>query len=207
MADIEKTGFLRYKDADGNLTTMYPITKVENVDGIEEIGEQIATATSTDGVNYTVTVPGITELKAGIKFTMIPGTDSTSDSVNLNVNGLGSMPLKARRLMNTGSSITAMSDNWIDGRYPITVMFNGYWWVTTDFGYAHASYLYGTVPVDSGGTGKVSLTAGSYLVGNGTGNVQLKTPAEVLADIGAASMDDVNAAITAAITGAIEGSY
>ena len=37
----------------------------------------------------------------------------------------------------------------------------------------------------NGGTGRNELTAGSYLVGNGTGEVALKTPEEVLADIGA----------------------
>lgn len=37
----------------------------------------------------------------------------------------------------------------------------------------------------NGGTGRNELTAGSYLVGNGTGEVVLKTPEEVLTDIGA----------------------
>lgn len=37
----------------------------------------------------------------------------------------------------------------------------------------------------NGGTGRNELTAGSYLVGNGTGEVMLKTPEEVLTDIGA----------------------
>lgn len=41
------------------------------------------------------------------------------------------------------------------------------------------------VNVSSGGTGKATLTSGSYLVGNGTGAISLKTPAQVLSDIGA----------------------
>lgn len=44
----------------------------------------------------------------------------------------------------------------------------------------------GLLGVARGGTGAGALTAGSYLVGNGTGPVALKTPAQVLADIGAA---------------------
>jgi len=45
----------------------------------------------------------------------------------------------------------------------------------------------GTFGVARGGTGLNTITAGSYLVGNGTTAVTLKTPAQVLADIGAAA--------------------
>lgn len=45
----------------------------------------------------------------------------------------------------------------------------------------------GTFPVARGGTGLASATAGSYLVGNGTSAFQLKAPADVLTDIGAAA--------------------
>lgn len=146
---------------------------------------KVVNATSTDGVTYIATVPGITELTAGVQFVMIPNMDSTSDDVELNINGLGSTMVRVRRLTNSSSSIKALSSDWLKADYPVTMMFNGNWWVTTDFGYAHGEYIYGTVPVKSGGTGQVELTAGSYLVGNGTGNVQLKAPAEVRADIGA----------------------
>lgn len=44
----------------------------------------------------------------------------------------------------------------------------------------------GTLSVSRGGTGKGSVTASNFLVGNGTGALQEKTPAEVLALIGAA---------------------
>ena len=43
----------------------------------------------------------------------------------------------------------------------------------------------GTLPVGNGGTGKSSVTNGNYLVGNGTSALAEKTPAQVLADIGA----------------------
>lgn len=42
----------------------------------------------------------------------------------------------------------------------------------------------GVLPVEHGGIGLSSVTSGSYLVGNNT-SISLKTPAEVLADIGA----------------------
>lgn len=51
-----------------------------------------------------------------------------------------------------------------------------------------AANVTGTVVVANGGTGLTTITSGSYMVGNGTGNVALKTPAQVLTDIGGASV-------------------
>jgi hypothetical protein len=45
----------------------------------------------------------------------------------------------------------------------------------------------GVLGVLRGGTGVATFAAGSYLVGNGTGAIVVKTPAQVLADIGAAA--------------------
>lgn len=35
MANTEKSGALKYKDGSGNVTTMYPKTKIANVDGLQ----------------------------------------------------------------------------------------------------------------------------------------------------------------------------
>lgn len=43
----------------------------------------------------------------------------------------------------------------------------------------------GILPVSNGGTGLATLTDGSFLVGNGTAEVELMTPASVLTNIGA----------------------
>jgi hypothetical protein len=61
----------------------------------------------------------------------------------------------------------------------------------------------GTLAVARGGTGAGTFTAGSYLLGNGTGAFGVKTPAQVLTDIGAApvihshAIADVNGLQTA----------
>lgn len=52
----------------------------------------------------------------------------------------------------------------------------------------------GTLAVGHGGTGATTLTSGSYLVGNGTSAVTLKTPAQVLSNIGAAAASHTHAA-------------
>ena len=50
-----------------------------------------------------------------------------------------------------------------------------------------ANITSGTLAVARGGTGLASITTGNFLVGNGTSAMVQKTPAEVLADIGAAA--------------------
>ena len=56
----------------------------------------------------------------------------------------------------------------------------------------------GILSVANGGTGLSNLTSGSYLIGNNTSPISLKTPAQVLADIGALSTTggEVNGIIT-----------
>lgn len=61
----------------------------------------------------------------------------------------------------------------------------------------------GTFGVARGGTGKASVTSGSYLVGNGTGAMTEKTPAQVLSHIGAAASDHTH---TPASIGAADAS-
>ena len=41
MAILEKNGLLKYKDAAGNITILYPVTTKENVDGMEDIDEHL----------------------------------------------------------------------------------------------------------------------------------------------------------------------
>ena len=61
MAVTEKSGFLKYKDAAGNTTLMYPITTKDNVDGMDEIDAHIA---STDNPhNVTKTQIGLSDVE------------------------------------------------------------------------------------------------------------------------------------------------
>lgn len=59
----------------------------------------------------------------------------------------------------------------------------------------------GTFGVSRGGTGKSSVTAGNYLIGNGTSAMTEKTPAEVLAHIGAAASSHGHDAATSSAAG------
>lgn len=163
-------------------------------------GTPIVSAASTDGVVYTATVPGVTALTAGLTITIIPEIVSTSTTTKLNINGLGEKNLRQPLTTNTTTSTTAESESWLSAGKPVTVMYDGTLWKTTSLPKASLTNSYGQLPVSKGGTGVNNLTAGSYLVGNDAEDVQLKTPAEVLADIGAASSEAVQTAQSTADT-------
>lgn len=47
MAVIEKSGLMKYKDKSGNTYLMYPITNIDNIDGLDETLAEKAAATHT----------------------------------------------------------------------------------------------------------------------------------------------------------------
>ena len=119
---------------------------------IEAQPDMIYEATSTDGVNYTATIPGITELYAGLRITVRLSKTTTSTSTKLNVNGLGAKNVRQALSTNNFSTTTAGAASWLNAACPVTLTYNGTLW-KTDFVRPSATYLYGKVPVASGGTG------------------------------------------------------
>lgn len=111
----------------------------------------LVVTTEGSGSAYTASVPGLTELKTGAQFVMIPHTASTSNTATLNVNGLGAKYIRQR--LSTNTSITvAPSAGWIVSGKPVLVTYNGTQWVV-ELTRPDANNLYGTVPITSGGTG------------------------------------------------------
>lgn len=150
----------------------------KKVDGLSPI------TTAGDGAAYTATVPHITALTTGVSFVMVAHTVSTSTTATLNVNGLGAKQIR-RRLTNMATSLEAgYSASWIASGKPFRVKYDGTYWVVEDMPKPAAADLYGTLGVGKGGTGKTSVTAGNFLVGNGTSAMTEKTPAEVKTALG-----------------------
>lgn len=99
-------GVLKFKNAEGNweavetpgavkyteqsLTTNQQAQARTNI-GIDETKlNYVVNITSEDGINYTGTVEGLTELYSGLTLTVIPDTNSSNNTpVTLNINGLG----------------------------------------------------------------------------------------------------------------------
>lgn len=84
-------------------------------------GTPIVSATSTDGVTYTATVPNHTGYTIGRKITIVPNMNSTSVYVNLNVNSLGSEPIRMPTAYNTTIGVPAPVSNWIIKDKPLTL--------------------------------------------------------------------------------------
>lgn len=99
---------------------------------------------------YTATIEGITELEPGISFIMIPHATSSKAEPTLNVNNLGAKPIWQRLSTATSSIIRSADRNWLYVGSPITVTYDGYFWVA-ELTRPDASNINGVVPVENGG--------------------------------------------------------
>lgn len=135
-----------------------PVQLFEVSKNIKTAGVYAVEATSGDGVAYSATVPGVNELFAGLEVTIIPNVASTTTAITLDVNGLGA---KFVRLpLSTNTAILAQPGNesfFVDGR-PVRLMYDNKYagkgaWVVVGRQLQSGSDIYGTVPVECGGTG------------------------------------------------------
>lgn len=110
-----------------------------------DAGVYTATASSTDGIAYSATVPGITALTAGASFIMIPNKASTSKTPTLNVSGLGAKPIRRRLSSLTTSLQQGYSTNWIALNKPFTVVYDGTAWVVEGLTKTDGADVYGAV--------------------------------------------------------------
>lgn len=122
-------------------------------------------STEGDGENYTATVNGMTSFVVGMKVTIIPNVTSTTTTPKLNVNGLGAKTIRMPITYNTSLTSTGVIDGWLLANKPVTVQWNGTYWITVDLVRTSAQYLYGAVPIANGGTG--ATTAEEALINLG----------------------------------------
>lgn len=176
-------------------------------------GPKIVNATSTDGVTYTATCEDIETLERGTLIVFIPDKTSTSATPTLNINGLGAVGIRRKLSSGTATLVPGLSTSFLYNNRPCLMMYDTAtatpYWIVEEFSKPNANDIYGSVPVANGGTGVNTLTEGSYLVGNGTEDVQLKTPAEVLSDIGAVAKagDTMTGALYAGASVQTPGTY
>lgn len=117
-----------------------------------KLDEAYIITTTGNGAAYVATVPGITELKTGVSFIMIPHATSEKTEPTLNVNGLGAKAIRQPLTTNTGATTTAAVGTWLTAGKPVRVRYEGKLW-EIDIPRPSATSLYGSVPVANGGTG------------------------------------------------------
>ena len=158
--------------------------------------------TSGTGAGYTATVEGITSLVAGVSFTMIPHVVSASTAPTLNVNNLGAKTIR-RRVSNTvGATSAGYNASWLTESKPIRVEYDGTYWIA-DLPKPSAADMSGTLKVANGGTGKTSVTAGNFLIGNGTSAMEEITAAEMAAMV----LPAITAANNGAFLRVVDGNW
>lgn len=164
MSVIETNSLIKFKGKDNSLTVIYPITKAENVDGLNEMIYNRSAVTTGNGSAYEATVNGISELTVGVNFIMIPHVESTSVSPSLNVNGLGSAEIRRRISTTTNGTVLSETEGWLAANQPVEVMYNGEFWIA-DTQRPSVNDLVGSVPVNKGGTGASTAEIARYNLG------------------------------------------
>lgn len=151
MAVIKNSGLMKFKDKNGDVYAILPITTKDNVDGLEGVHVRLkGITTAGTGSAYTATVEGIDALEAGVTFMMIPHVASTAVDPTLDVNGLGAKTIRRRVSGNTATTVTGSTENWISANKPIMVTYDGAFWIV-DFDQPNVNDLYGTL-----GSNKIS---------------------------------------------------
>ena len=114
--------------------------------------------TTGNGSAYVATVQGISELKAGVSFVMIPHTTSISISPTLDVNGLGAANIK--RLVGSfdGSVASGYKAGWLGAGVPIRLVYDGRYWLVEGAMKPYADDLQGILSVTRGGTGYTTVS-------------------------------------------------
>lgn len=126
------------------------------------------TAASDDGVTYTVEVPDVTELYAGLKIYVKFGRNSATTTPKLNVNNLGAKYIRQPLTTNNTATVAGATTTWLTTACPVVLTYTGSMW-KTDIPRADAANLYGTTAIEHGGTG--ASTAAAALTNLGAASV------------------------------------
>lgn len=140
------------KAADETLSNVESNYIFERVMALQFSQKNIVSASSTDGVAYVAWVNETFEsLEAGMVVTILPSMTATSTTPTLNVNGLGAIQIRRKMSSGTLTRPAIQYANVVYKDVPLHLMYDGTYWVATQFTKPSATDLYGNVPVQNGG--------------------------------------------------------
>lgn len=133
-----------------------PVQLFEVSKNIKNAGVPVVEATSGDGVAYSATAPGVTELYAGLEVTIVPNRESATTAITLDINGLGAKFVRLPVSTNTAMLAQPVSETYFVENRPVRLMYDPTYagkgsWVVVGRQYQSATDLYGSVPVQKGG--------------------------------------------------------
>ena len=210
MAIIEKTGLMKYKDKAGNIYLMYPITKTDNVDGLEDWDSAVLLKSdSTHWAQSTLPADvGWSSVCYGNgKFVAVAGGTAGTNIAAYSTDGINwtksTLPVSKTwysvwygngEFVAVGNSdiIVYSTDgvNWTQSTLPADAS-----WTTICYGNGKFVTVASSSNIAAYSAVFVADPAGTDVTGN------LKTA------LGAATMPEVNAAIQSAIQNTWEASY
>ena len=121
-------------------------------------GSVVVDAVSNDGASYIATVEDLEELYNGFEITIIPNIASTTTAPTLNVNGLGAKPIRLSLSLNNSMLVQPKENGYYAAGRPVKLMFDSEYlttgaWRVSNKQRPSATDLYGTTPIENGGTG------------------------------------------------------
>ena len=136
-----------------------PVQMFEVSDNIQNAGNParyVIQAESSDGVQYSATLEGVKSIFPGLTITVILNKASATTAPKLNVNGWGAKTIRRHVSGYTAMTIAGSSDDWLVANKPISVTYNGSFWMIDDVR-PNANDLYGVLPIEKGGTGATTV--------------------------------------------------
>lgn len=148
-------GFLKPELTDAADITAYN-ENWDKLDGqLSNVKNAVVVANSSDGASYVTTIPNVESLYSGLKIIITPDVNNTSNNPTIDVNNLGSKQIRLPLSINNAAYVN-LPVNYLTAGNPVELMYdadynNGVWRVHGKQK-TSASDLYGTVPIESGGT-------------------------------------------------------
>ena len=155
-ATLDQMALWRVPVSGANISA--PVQLFEVSKNIKNASVFIGEAASSDGVAYSATVPGVNELYAGLEVIIIPQTESTSETITLDVNGLGAKSVRLPLSSNTTTLVMPAQPEYYTANRPVKLRYDAAWlnkgaWVVAERQRTSGNDLYGIVPIENGGTG------------------------------------------------------